>query len=86
MTQYLETEHDQNKAEQLLKKFPKAQELQGNPPFDWSRKTILVCVIQNKTFDAAMVCAEYADYMRTQQDDPRPRRWLSFPASAFKKL
>lgn len=87
MGYYIQTPENTHKADQLLKLVPQAVEVY-KPVFDATGRTVNVCVVQERTFDACGVAyspQEMECFADTSHDD-RPRRWLVMPRAVVIKM
>lgn len=87
MGYYIQTKENLHKADQLLCAYPEIKDVTGTTfSFDASGATVLVCVVENGFFDAAVVCYCGEEYKEFKRNDGRPKRWLVLPRALAIKL
>ncbi len=76
-----------NKANRLLAAYPDIKEVSLTAArFDRNGEKVLVCVVENKTFDTCAVCYSENEMLDFAVPDGRPKRWLQFPRALALKL
>jgi len=76
-----------NKADRLLAAYPEIREVTFCAArFDRNGETVLVCVVQNRRFDAAAVAYNENEMLDYAVPDGRQKRWLQLPRALVLKL
>lgn len=85
MGYYIETQNPRAKAGQLLAEFPEIQKTDA-PVFDYTGKTVNVCVVENGPFDACAIAYDVNELDAFRVDDGRRKTWLVVPNVTLHRL
>lgn len=79
MAYYIATTYDKGKAQQLCAEFPHVR-LLSKPEFLTNHYTVTVCVVDNGTFEAAVIVTDAEMFAEcASPEDTRPKTWLVMP-------